>query len=82
MTRTGSLADNPSAASQPLERSACKGAEDTPPPPGIFAVWLGAIRPATLSLSLVPVLVGTALAFSKGFGRPLTAIAAASGAIP
>lgn len=34
--------------------------------PGAWAIWWMAIRPRTLTLSAMPVLVGTALAFSQG----------------
>src|SRR5215472_10332778 len=40
------------------------------PAPGSFGAWLLAARPATLSASVVPVLVGTAVAAAHGAFRP------------
>ena len=43
--------------------------------------WLLATRPATLTVGVIPVLVGTAVAHSMGSVRPLAALAALLGAI-
>jgi 1,4-dihydroxy-2-naphthoate octaprenyltransferase len=44
-------------------------------------VWLLACRPATLTVAVVPVLVGVALALRAGSMRPLAALAALLGAV-
>ncbi len=44
-------------------------------------IWLAAIRPATLTAGVAPVLVGTALAFSDGVFHPWPALAALAGAL-
>jgi len=49
--------------------------------PGSVAAWQLAIRPHTLPVSLAPVLVGTAVAWSAGSWRPGPAFAAALGAL-
>jgi len=49
--------------------------------PGSVAAWRLAIRPRTLPVSLAPVLVGTAVAWASGGGRPGAAFAAALGAL-
>ena len=46
-----------------------------------FAVWLQAIRPKTLSAGAVPVFIGTGLAYGRGAGKLLPALAALSGAL-
>ena len=59
----------------------------TPPKPSSdrrpsgIALWWQAIRPATIPASLVPVLVGTALAYGHYVGRALPAVMAALGAV-
>ena len=46
-----------------------------------LSTWVMAIRPRTLSASVAPVLVGTALACAHGQGRVLPALAALVGAL-
>jgi 1,4-dihydroxy-2-naphthoate octaprenyltransferase len=49
--------------------------------PGSARAWILAIRPATLTVALGPVLVGTAVAHVRGGARALPALAAALGAL-
>ena len=51
------------------------------PHPGRVGAWLHAFRIPTLAASVVPVLVGTALAWRHGTSRPLAALAALIGAV-
>jgi 1,4-dihydroxy-2-naphthoate octaprenyltransferase len=51
------------------------------PAPSRFRAWWGAARPRTLSVSLAPVLVGTAVAHAHGGARALPALAAMLGAV-
>ncbi|MGB0387220.1 MAG: 1,4-dihydroxy-2-naphthoate polyprenyltransferase [Ardenticatenaceae bacterium] len=46
------------------------------PPPSLLKVWLMASRPKTLTVAVVPVIVGTALAVQAGWFEPLAALAA------
>jgi 1,4-dihydroxy-2-naphthoate polyprenyltransferase len=55
------------------------GAEGRPRP--TLKAWLMAVRPKTLTAALVPVAVGTGLAFGAGVGRWLPALAALVGAL-
>ena len=49
--------------------------------PGMWQIWTSAIRPKTLTASVAPVALGTALAVADGFHRPLAALAALFGAL-
>jgi 1,4-dihydroxy-2-naphthoate octaprenyltransferase len=53
---------------------------NAPAPVGL-GVWLQAIRPKTLSAGAVPVIIGTGLAYGRGTGKLLPAVAALSGAL-
>ena len=53
----------------------------TVPRPSRLGAWLHAFRIPTLAASVVPVLVGTALAWRHGASRPLAALAALVGAV-
>src|SRR5205823_5097505 len=55
-------------------------AEGSPAHKALHAWWL-AIRPKTLSAGVVPVLVGTGLAYGRGVGHILPALAALLGAV-
>ncbi len=52
-----------------------------PPSPGRLRAWVSALRPATLWAGVVPVLVGTSVAYSAGLFRPLPALAALLGSL-
>jgi 1,4-dihydroxy-2-naphthoate octaprenyltransferase len=49
--------------------------------PTRLGIWIQAIRPKTLSASVVPVLIGTGLARGQGLAKPVPAIAALCGAL-
>jgi 1,4-dihydroxy-2-naphthoate polyprenyltransferase len=49
--------------------------------PSAARIWLMAARPRTLPAAVAPVLVGTALAATQGTFRPLTLVAALTGAL-
>ena len=51
------------------------------PPPSAFRVWLLAVRPATLTVALGPVLVGAAVASRVGAVRVWAVVAALLGAV-
>ncbi len=57
------------------------GARAATPAPGSFGAWVLAARPATLAVSLAPVIVGAAIAISTGVVQWLAVAAAAWGAI-
>jgi 1,4-dihydroxy-2-naphthoate polyprenyltransferase len=60
------------------------GAVGSPRAPAVTAtlrLWLVAARPRTLPAAVAPVLVGTALAASEGFFRPLAFVAALVGSV-
>ncbi|WP_224366518.1 1,4-dihydroxy-2-naphthoate polyprenyltransferase [Hyalangium versicolor] len=70
----------PDAASPSLSPAAPVPGGEARPRPSL-KVWLMAVRPKTLTASLVPVAVGTGLAFGEQVGRWLPAIAALVGAL-
>lgn len=57
------------------------GARDPLPKPTRLKAWIHACRLPTLTASVVPVLVGTAIAWRYGARRPLAALAALIGAV-
>jgi len=70
----------PAVSAPSLSPSApVSGAQGRPRP--TLKAWVLAIRPKTLTAALVPVSVGTGLAFGAGVGRWLPAIAALLGAL-
>ena len=70
----------PAVSAPPVGSSApAPGAQGQPRP--TLKTWVMAIRPKTLTAALVPVSVGTGLAFGAGVGRWLPAIAALVGAL-
>ncbi len=53
----------------------------TPAAPSALKAWLSAARPKTLTVSVAPVAVATALAHAQGAARPLAALVALLGAL-
>ncbi len=49
--------------------------------PGGVRAWVLAVRPATLTVAVVPVMVGAAVAFAHGHARPFALLAALIGAM-
>lgn len=69
MTESPGLATQPEAAALPAPR------------PGLVAAWIHACRIPTLSASVVPVVVGTVLAWRHDSFEPFTALATLVGAV-